>query len=234
MVFKWKISRPAFHSAANGAEVMHPGIETEFETGSVAEAHGIFTDSKTALAELFGNTLMAGVSGLALIVGGDTGEAQGEQTGSGETGAVETEKQRKARERKEKKNNNDPAGASAPDPVTIPGTEAPPTAPATADDGIPEALRRTAPPAAAVAPPPLPVAPPAPPAAPPTGVLAGKIAAELDKRAVGAPDGGQALADWLATSGITVKGATYAEATTVLRLQPDEKLAPIAAALGVA
>ena len=53
-------------------------------------------------------------------------------------------------------------------------------------------------------------------------------------RATGAADGGQALADWLATSGITVKGATFAEAVTVLRLQADEKLGPIATALGVA
>lgn len=212
MVFKWTITRPPFQARIDNADVMHPGIATEFETGSIGEAHSIFADNKTELGQMFGAEVMGSASALALNVGG---------AGEPETG--ETEKQRKARLRAEKKNSNDPAGASAPDPLPIPGA-----APAIVDDGIPEALRRIP------APPPPPVAPPAPPAAPPTGILAGKIAAELDKRATGAADGGQALADWLATSGITVKGATYAEATTVLRLQADEKLGPIATALGVA
>lgn len=191
MVFKWRLSRPAFQATVAGVEVMHAGIETEFETGSPEEAAGIFTDSGTALAALFGTTLMGNASGLALSV---DNEAQGEQTA--------TRKPRKPRG-----SAADPATATAPEPIAIPGVEAPPIAP--------------------------PPAPPAPPAAPPTGVLAGKISAELEKRATGSADGGQALADWLATSGITVKGATFAEAVTVLRLQADEKLGPIAAALGV-
>jgi hypothetical protein len=219
MVFKWKISRPAFHATMTGADVMHAGIEVEFETGSINEAHGIFTDGGTALHEMFGGTIMASASNLATEVGAD-----------------ETNEQTPAkRGRKPKdKSQPDPSTANAPEPVAIPGVNAAAAPLAPIDDGIPEALRRTADPIAPVAPPPsLPTSITAPPAAPPTGVLAGKIAAELDKRATGAADGGQALADWLATSGITVKGATYAEAVTVLRLQADEKLGPIAAALGV-
>jgi hypothetical protein len=201
MVFNWKITRPPFHATVESVTVMHPSIEVEFETGSIGEAHGIFTDNKTELGQMFGAEVMGSASTLALNVG--------------ET-EVETEKQRKARERKEKKNNNDPASASAPDPIVIPGV-----AP---DTTLPPPL------------PPVPSASPAPPPSPPTGILAGKITVELDRR-VSLPtttDGGQGLADWLATSGITVKGATYPEAVTVLRLQTDEKLGPIANALGVA
>lgn len=219
MVFKWKISRPAFHSAANGIEVMHPGIETEFETGSIGEAHGIFTDSGTALSQMFGSTLMAGVSGLALAIdGGEANEAQGETN--------EQTPARRGRKPKDK-SQPDPTTANAPDPLPIPGAEAPPLAPA-----IDTALNANGIPAFLAAPP-APPTPPAPPAPPPTGVLAGKIAVELDRRAGLSADGGQALADWLATSGITVKGATYTEAVQVLRLQADEKLTGIAGQLGV-
>lgn len=226
MVFKWRINRPAFQSAVGGVDVMHAGIETEFETGSIAEAHGIFTDSGTALAEMFGDTLMASASGLALAVGGDTGgeaapnEAQGEQTAT-----------RRGRGKAKDKSQPDPSTTVAPPPVTIPGTEAPPTAPV-ADDGIPPFLDRNAA-AAPPAPPPPPAAPVAP-AAPPTGVLAGKVVAELERRAAGAPDGGQALADWLATFGLTVKGSTLPEAIVVVRLTPDDKLVQVADLLKVA
>jgi hypothetical protein len=212
MVFKWTITRPPFQARIDNADVMHPGIETEFETGSIGEAHGIFADNRTELGQMFGAEVMGSASALALNIG--------------ESGETETGDQAPAVKRGRGPNKPKPE-AVAPAPLAIPGTEAPPTAPGAApaivDDGIPEALRRV----------PAPPPPPAPPAAPPTGVLAGKIAAELDKRATGAADGGQALADWLATSGITVKGATYAEAVTVLRLQADEKLGPIATALGV-
>ena len=195
MVFKWKIVRPPFHGVAANAEVMHPGIETEFETGSIGEAYGIFTDNKTELGQMFGADVMASASALAMTAGGgDTEEA-----------APEGDQPTAKKERKKRNGGGDPSTATAPEPIAIP-----PLPPA------PPAL------------------PPVPPGAPPTGVLAGEIAAELDKRATGAADGGQALADWLATSGITVKGATYAEAIEVLRLQADEKLGPIAGALGVA
>lgn len=224
MVFKWRISRPAFHGIAANVEVTHAAIEVEFETGSIGEAHGIFSDNGTALAEMFGGSIMGRASDLATKIE----PPQGEQTDNGISQAEQAGSPRRGRPRKDK-NQPDPTIATAPDPVTIPGVEAPPTASvntAPGDSGIPAFLDRT------IAPPP--PAPPVPPAAPPTGVLASKIAAELDRRATGAPDGGQALADWLATSGITVKGATYAEAVTVLRLQADEKLGPIARALGVA
>jgi hypothetical protein len=223
MVFKWKIVRPPFHQVSEGVEVMHPGMEVEFETGSIAEAHGIYQDSGSALGEMFGSETIGRAVETATRIEGPAGFVP----------SVETDAARKKREKQERKNAADPSTANAPAPLVIPGADAPPIAPAAAgilDDGIPEALRRTA--AAPVTPPP--PAPPAPPAAPPTGILAGKITAELDKRATGAADGGQALADWLATSGITIKGATYAEAVTMLRLQADEKLGPIAQALGVA
>lgn len=232
MVFNWKISRPAFHQAAEGVEVMHPGIEVEFETGSIAEAHGIFQDSGSALGEMFGAEIIKSASDTATRI----------EAPSGEPAAAPTRRGRGPNKPKPE--------AVAPAPLAIPGTDAPPIAPdaylkgiqdkvpAVLDDGIPVGLKRDAnnnAPALTVAPPPVPPAPPAlPAAAPPTGILAGKITAELDRRATGAADGGQALADWLATSGITVKGATYAEAVTVLRLQADEKLGPIAQALGVA
>jgi hypothetical protein len=180
----------------------------EFETGSIVEAHGIYQDSASALGEMFGADIIKSATETATRI-----EAPRE---SGEVVAPT---------RRGRGPNKPKPDAVAPAPIAIPGTDAPPVAPVTAADplDIPEALRRT------VAPPP----PPAPPVAPPTGILAGKITVELDKRATGAADGGQALADWLATSGITVKGATYAEAVTVLRLQADEKLGPIAQALGV-
>ncbi len=209
MVFKWKIVRPPFHAVVESIQVMHPSIEVEFETGSIGEAFGIFNDNTTELGKMFGPELMNSASNLALNIG------EGEATGN-----PEVPKERKPRGPNKNKE------AVAPAPLAILGADAPPIAQATFDDGIPEGLRRAAPP-------PLPVAPPAPPAAPPTGILAGKIAAELDRRATGAADGGQALADWLATSGITIRGATYAEAVTVLRLQADEKLGSIATALGV-
>jgi hypothetical protein len=59
------------------------------------------------------------------------------------------------------------------------------------------------------------------------------VIADLDKRAAGAADGGHALADWLASNGIVVKGATFAEAKAVLQFTGDDKLAGIAQALGL-
>lgn len=195
MVFRWKIVRPPFQAASEGVQVMHPSIETEFETGSISEAHGIFSDSATMLGQMFGAEVMGSASALA----GSVGEA-GEVSGAP---AVE--------ERRRRGPNKSKVEAIAPAPLPIP--DAPPIAPA----------MPPVPPLAA------PVA-----VAPPSGVLAGKIIAELERRATGAPDGGQALADWLATSGITVKGATYAEAVDCLRLISDEKLGPVAQALSVA
>lgn len=204
MTFKWIINRPAFQANVQGVEVMHAGISVEFETGSIGEAHGIFSDNGTALSETFGPLLAGNTSQLATDIGGS--EAQGEQT-----------KERK--ERKRRNNGADPSTAAAPPPVTIPGVEA-----------LDEAAAGAAAAAAIAAPPAL----PAPPAAPPTGILAGKITGDLERRAAASPDQGQGLADWLATSGIVVKGATFAEALEVLRLQSDEKLKPIADALKIA
>lgn len=126
--------------------------------------------------------------------------------------------------------------ATAPAPLPIPGAAPPPpTADMTsADGGIPPGLKRdpvtnTAP--AMVAPPPL---PPAPPAPPPSGVLAGKIIANLDARKAGSADGGKGLVDWLASGGLVVAGSPYDEAVAALRLMPDDKLATIAGLLQVA
>lgn len=212
MVFRWKITRPAFQSVAQGVEVMHPGMEVEFETGSIAEAHGIYQDSGSALGEMFGSERLEAFGQVAASIEAPTGQGVVGSVKVGETNVEpEAPKERKPRGRPR-------AEAVAPAPIAIPGAEAPPIAP--------EAPT-------AIAPPPAPPAPPAAPAAPPTGIVAGKIIAELEKRATCAADLGQGLADWLATSGITVKGATFSEAVTVLRLQGDEKLGPIATALGV-
>lgn len=212
MVFRWKITRPPFHHAAEGVDVMQPGIEVEFETGSIGEAHGIYTDNKTALGEMFGAEI---VSNATQVAEAASEAPQGDQAPPVKRGRGP---------------NKPKPDAVAPAPIAIPGAEAPPTAPVAPETphplDIPEALRRPA----AVAPP-----PPAPPAPPPTGILAGKIIAEMERKGVPtAPDGGQSFADWLATSGIIVKGATYPEAVIALRLQPDEKLGQIAQALGVA
>src|SRR5437879_2041847 len=115
MVFKWKITRPPFHGRVENVEVMHPGIEVEFETGSIGEAHGIYRDNTTALGVMFAPEIIGRASVLATDIDG----AQGSDGAPGSGGTVETDKERKARERKEKKNNGDPAKATAPDPVTI-------------------------------------------------------------------------------------------------------------------
>jgi hypothetical protein len=117
MTFKWIINRPAFQANVQGVEVMHAGISTEFETGSVEEAAGIFTDSGTALAALFGSSILSGASGLALAIGGAGEETSGDTGGSTETSTAppgETEAQRKKREKKEKaaKNQPDPSTAT--------------------------------------------------------------------------------------------------------------------------
>lgn len=130
-----------------------------------------------------------------------------------------------------RKPKNEPVTAVAPPPAPIPDAPA-------ADSGIPPFLDRTA--AAVAPPPPAPVAPPpapsAPviPASPPVGVLAGKVVAELKKRAEGAVDQGAGLVAWLAGAGMCVPGATFQEACDCVMFLSDEKLGPVANALGVA
>jgi len=110
----------------------------------------------------------------------------------------------------------EPVTASAPPPVPVPsdGTVAPEIA-------IPPALQRTA------APP-----PPPEPVAAPVETLGAKVIDYLKKRAV--DDAAKTKwAEWLAASDIVVKGATFDESLAVLQFTDDDKIAPIATALGV-
>lgn len=129
-----------------------------------------------------------------------------------------------------------PVTASSPAPLPVPGT---PAAPAAVDQtpnaktGVPAFLDRTAPPpspAAPAAPPP----PPAPPPAPPVSRLCDAVIANLKQRKSVTADNGAALVTWLAQTGLVVNGASFDEAMAVLQFTDDAKLAPIAAALGVA
>jgi len=95
-----------------------------------------------------------------------------------------------------------------------------------ADGSIPTFLQRETAPAALAPPPLLPAPPlaPLPPSAPPVGVLGPKVVAAFELHRVGQPDGGQGLADWLAATGLTQKGATYDEACRVVLMTSDSKL----------
>lgn len=209
MDFKWKLSRP--------------GIELEFETGSISEAAGLLTDEGSTIAEVFGFTM-------------GTPKVQVEQGTVAEIEKVP----RKPRAPK--------VEAVAPPPLPIPtatptatplpippiptatptATLPPNTLSGAADGGIPAFLDRTkdiAPPP--LSPPPLLPSPPVAPTAPtppPVGVLGPKVVAHLDTLRVGKEDGGQALADWLHASGLTQKGATYDDACRVVLMTSDEKL----------
>lgn len=203
-----------------------PPIAVEFDAGSLAEAHSILSAENTALQALF-----ADFSGDAL--GGAANETS---TAAVTTEAAATAPKTRGRP---KKNQPDPSTATAPPPAPVPaaappvGTD-PVTAPPPADGGIPPFLARNPAPAApapAVAPPPPPAA--SPPIAPPASRLAAPIIADLKNRANGAADKGQSVADWVATTGLVVKGATFDETIAVLQFQTDDKLQPLATALGV-
>ena len=139
------------------------------------------------------------------------------------------------------KNQPDPATAVAPPPAPVPDAPSAPAAPAPVDttpnaNGIPAFLDRApAPPApAATTAPVATMAPPPPPAPkPPVGTLAPKIVAELRTRATGTPDGGAGLVAWLAGAALVVPNATFEEALECLQFLTDEKLAPVATALGI-
>lgn len=221
-----------------------PALEADVVVGSFGELVTLMQAEETTLLKLFGSDMEVIMT--ALKGDGNTVITEGA------VGAV-VEGAEAAAGRKSRKSNKAVETATAPAPIAPPATthETQGTAADTGaaghelqgrvvpkDDGIPESLRRTTPAAAAPPPPPLlPSAPPvvpAAPAAPPVGVLAQKVIADLDNRAKGSPDGGAALADWLAQYSIVVKGATYDEAISTVRLTPDEKLTAIAGALGVA
>lgn len=199
-------------------------ISAEFEVGSLSEAVGILQEQESEIRKL--GQIADDLNG--------TPEAPEATNAAGETAPPK----RRGRPAK----GADPATAQAPAPLPIPGATPPPPAPAadmtSTDGGIPPGLRRdpatnTAP--AMVAPPLAPPPPPpAPAAAPPSGILAGKIIANLDARKAGVADGGKSLADWLASAGLVVAGSTYDEAINAIRLISDDKLATVAKTLEVA
>ncbi len=206
-----------------------PSLEISGEVGSLAELIGYMQEESATLTMAFGDDM-------ELVVQRINGGAA-EQGGTQEA---------PKRGRKPK------VDAVAPAPLPVP-SEAPtsatlppnalPTAAPVKDDGIPEVLRRTPAPEplpTAAAPPLAPVAPAAPlpplPAAaapPPVGVLGPKVVAAFDALRVGKEDGGQALADWLAASGLTQAGADYDAAMRVVLMTSDEKLRSVADALKV-
>lgn len=204
-------------------------ISAEFEVGSLSEAVGILQEQESEIRKL---------GEIANELNGSTAVESGTIGGEGATAEPTKEKGKRGRPAK----GADPATAQAPAPLPIPGATPPPPAPAadmtSTDGGIPPGLRRdpatnTAP--AMVAPPLAPPPPPpAPAAAPPSGILAGKIIANLDARKAGVADGGKSLADWLASAGLVVAGSTYDEAINAIRLISDDKLATVAKTLEVA
>jgi hypothetical protein len=206
MDFKWTLSRP--------------GIALEFETGSIKEAIGLLEEEGTQISEVFGFTMGA--------------QKQPEQPS-----APATDAEPKTREPRAPK-----VEAVAPPPLPIPAVApAAPPPPAVApvitvlppnqmqpatDDGIPAALKRDANNELPSLP-----APPVVPAPPPVGVLGPKVVAALERHREGKPDGGQALADWLAAAGLTIPGKTFDEACRVVLMTSDEKLKAVAEAFGV-
>lgn len=206
--FKWTLTRP--------------GISLEFETGSVKEAIGLLEAEGTSISEVFG---------FALPAAREAGEAAAE--------IIKEEQATKPRGRPRK-----PAPeATAPDPLPVPVQEvAPPLVPTALPpvspidttpnaNGIPAFLDRTQ----QVAPPPIPAAAPPPPSLPPVGVLGPKLVAALDAHKAKGNDGGQALADWLAAAGLTIKGKSYDDATRALLMISDEKITAsgVCAAFGI-
>jgi len=183
-------------------------LRVEFEVGSIAEAVGVLEQEDSQLRK----------------IGSIADELNGNAPGQ-DVAAPEAPKKPRGRPAK---NTPDPATAVAPAPLPVP----------TAVEGleIPAALKRdannSAP--AVAAPPPPPPAPPAPSIVPPSGILAGKIIADLDKRKAGSADDGAALVTWLASANVVQAGASYDEAVAVVRLMRDEHLAGIATALSVA
>jgi hypothetical protein len=191
-------------------------IGVEFEVGSIAEAISILEQEDSNLRKV--------------VSIGDSLAGEPAPVATGETeGTTETTKGKRGRPAKDK-NQPDPATATAPPPLAIPG--APPTAPvdtaAVNANGMPAFLDRTG----AAAPPP-PPPPPAAPVAPPSGILAGKVIAECDRRATDEPNK-KMLADWLVSYGLVNAGSSYDESIAALRLMPDDKLGQVAVALAVA
>lgn len=207
-------------------KLMRSPLAVEFEVGSIEEGLGILQESKDKFRELLefsselgGSADEAVTTAIAAAPGSETPEAP----------AKRGRKPRTAPE------------AVAPAPLAIPGAAPPvaPPAPAPLDatpnaNGIPAFLDRTA--AAPPPPPLLPAAPPVVPAAAPQFILGNKIADDLQKRLDGSADDGKALRDWLmpyATGFVGLPTASIVEVIGIIRFTADDKVAHLAAPLGI-
>lgn len=201
-------------------------LTVEFEAGSISEGVSILQAETTTLSSAYTEAKALVASVAAAESGGGGAPPAGEATT-----APEGPKTRKPRG--SNKNQPDLTTVTAPPPIAPPGA---PAAPAV-DTGIPPFLQRgpdNAPPqlppsaAPSIAPPP---AAPAP--LPPSGVLAGKIVANLKLRADASADGGKELVNWLATAGIVIPGCTFEEALAVINMKRDDELKLVADSLQV-
>lgn len=215
-------------------KLMRSPLAVEFEVGSIEEGLGILQDSKDKFRELleFSSELGGGQDDAVTTT---IAAAPGSDGAAGEAAPKRGRGKGKAA-----------AEAVAPAPIPVPGaapvaSTAPGAAVATTTGdagGIPDFLKRDAAPTAAAPPPPplLPTAPPvAPPAATPAFILGNKIADDLQKRLDGSADKGAALQAWLMphVTAITVPTATIDEVIAVIRFTADDKVAHLAAPLGI-
>lgn len=213
-------------------KLMRSPLAVEFEVGSIEEGLGILQDSKDKFRELleFSSELGGGQDDAVTTTIAAAPDAGGE-----------------AAPAKRTRGKGKAAEAVAPAPIPVPGAGAPvaSTAPGAAvatttgdAGGIPDFLKRDAAPTAAAPPPPplMPSAPPvAPPAATPQFILGNKIADDLQKRLDGSADKGEVLRTWLMphVTAITVPTATIDEVIAVMRFTADDKVAHLAAPLGI-
>lgn len=205
-------------------------VGIEFEAGSLAEAHAILTSERKALDEIFADFGGHGAEG----------EAADPAPAAGGAEPGKPKRTRRTKAEMEAANAAPPAPPVAVAPPTVPAPPvavAPPpipvpTAPGTGNSNtegleVPAYLKPAAPPAA-VAPPPPPVPPSSPPAA---SATKDAVVAELRKR-------GPAIVEWLSNpdwqgGAFVTKGASFDEAITAMTFIPDDRLAPLAAALGI-
>lgn len=207
-------------------------IEAAMEFGSIDELAGYLAEKGVVLTKIFGDDMEIVVKGLSDSTAIITGTVETETTTEATAG--------KKRGRPVK--GADPATAVAPPPAPIPGATPPAPAAVPADlaaqnaaaaagGGVPDYLKAAAPPA----PPAPPPAPAAPPVLPPSGILAGKVIGELERR--GSDDTTKkALVEWLASPGygLVMPTASFDETIAAVRLMQDDKLSAVATALQIA
>jgi hypothetical protein len=254
MTFKWKITTPPRIGRVDGVELSVPGIECDFETGSGSEAVGIFEAEDAAFTKIFGRSPLAAIDFSAVTGGVETPPpAAGDKPAPKPRGRpakstaevvapdpIPVGDAAKVGDQTPTTPAVAPAGPTAvaplPTPPAVPAIPSPPIAAEPGPNGIPAFLDRTiaAPPPVPAGLPPLPTAPVAAPP-PPVGVLGPKVVAALDERKKLGADGGQALADWLAASGLTIAGKNYDDACRAVLMISDEKLkaAGVPEALGL-